>query len=215
MKVKCVTFGRGLSLGLGVLLAVSSFAPSSAWAQKIIHIKGAPAAVFATPVRVHKFGRVSRGRLARENFRKHRKHRRRRRLPRVHTVSFGLPEQTLFPPYYRHPQPWANGPDMRSRIVAGKTLRQGSLWRSHIKGGKTVEQGAYTRSRIKGGRTIERGSRWASTIVAGRTVEQGSRWASTMPNWRFSGYAAPMRPRGIVYYRTIRRSRSPWASRLW
>ena len=103
---------------------------------------------------------------------------------------------------------------MTSRIKGGKTALQGSNWRSHIEGGKTVEQGAATRSHIPGGRTVESGSRWASRIVAGRTAEGGSKWRSAMPNWRFSGYAAPMRPKGIPYYRSKRRTRSPWASRL-
>jgi hypothetical protein len=83
-----------------------------------------------------------------------------------------------------------------------------------MRGGKTVRQGSIWRSHIKGGRTVEGGSRWASQIVAGRTVEGGSKWRSTMSNWSFSGYAAPMRPKGIPYYRARRSARSPWASRL-
>jgi hypothetical protein len=190
------------------LLAVSSLAPSSAWAQKIIHIKGAASGVFLTSVRVHKFGRVTRGRL------RHTKRFRKTRFRHKRFSAFSLPDQTLYPPYYAWPQPYAKGPDMASRIKGGKTVEQGSIWRSRIEGGKTVEQGSQWGSHIKGGRTVEGGSRWASRIVAGRTVEGGSKWGSTMPNWRFTGYAAPMRPRGITYYRTKRRTRSPWASRL-
>lgn len=136
-------------------------------------------------------------------------------LKRNRFAGFALPDQTLFPPYYEARRPWVQRPDMASRIEGGKTVEQGSPWRSHIEGGKTVEQGSVYASRMTGGKTVEGGSRWASHIKAGKTVEQGSRWASTMPNWRFSGYAAPMRPRGIPYYRAARSARSPWSSRLY
>jgi len=190
------------------LLAVSLFGPSPARAQKIIHITGSSADVIVTPVRVRKFGRVTRGRRIRGKTLK------KTGLARMHFSAFELPDQTLFPPYYRSYQPYAQGPDMTSRLEGGKTARQASPWRGRIEGGKTVEQGAATRSRLKGGRTVKGGSRWASRIKAGSTVERGSPFASTIPNWRFSGYAAPMRPKGIAYYRAKRRKRSPWASRL-
>ena len=199
MKITSIAFGLGLALAL--------LAPVPAFSQKIIVITGASADAVPAPVRVRKFGRVTHGRFIRG------KSVRKAGLPRVRFSAFALPDQTLFPPYYSSPQPYAKGPDMTSRIKGGLTSRQGSPWRGHIKGGKTVEQGASSRSHIEGGRTVEGGSRWASNIVAGRTVERGSPWASTMPNWRFSGYAAPMRPKGIPYYRA-RRTRSPWASRL-
>lgn len=189
MKVITIAFGFGLTLGMTLL------APAPAFSQKIIVIKEGSAVVIVAPVRVVKFGRVTRG------------------LPHVGFSSLALPDQTLFPPYYRFPQPYAKGPGMTSRIKGGPTSLQGSNWRSRLKGGKTVQQGASTRSHIRGGRTAEGGSRWASHIAAGRTAERGSPFASTMPNWRFSGYAAPMRPKGIPYYRA-RRTRSPWASRL-
>ena len=181
MKITSIAFGLGLTL----------LAPVPAFSQKIIVITGASADAVPAPVRVRKFGRVTHGRFIRG------KSVRKAGLPRVRFSAFALPDQTLFPPYYRSPQPYAKGPGMTSRIKAGLTSRRGSQWRSHL----------------KGGRTVEGGSRWASRIVAGRTVERGSPWASTMPNWRFSGYAAPMRPKGIPYYR-VRRARSPWASRL-
>lgn len=186
-----------IAFGLGLLMAMSISSPSPAWAQKIIHIKGGGVTITAKSVRVHKFGRVSRGHFKRRRF-----------------TGFSLPDQTLYPPYYAWPQPYAQGPDMTSRIEGGRTVEQGSKWRSRIQGGKTVEQGAVTRSHIRGGRTVEGGSRWASHIVPGRSVEGGSNWGSTVPNWRFSGYAAPMRPKGISYYRAKRRTLSPWASRL-
>jgi len=188
-------------------LCLTLLAPAPAFSQKIIVVKGASANAIPTSMRVRKFGLVTRGRIIRT------KSLRKTGLPRVLFSVFALPDQTLFPPYYRSPQPYAKGPDMTSRIKGGTTGRQGSPWRGHIKGGKTVEQGASTSSHLKGGRTVEGGSRWASRLVAGRTVEQGSPWASAMPNWRFSGYAAPMRPKGIPYYR-VRRARSPWASRM-
>ncbi len=260
------------AFGLGLLLAVSSFSPSPAWAQKIIHIKHGAASVIINPVRVHKFGRITRGRflhkrgfykrhiphvrfLHKRDFsrrhdrhvnlfhkrgfskrrgpqvslfqkggssKRHNPHARllhkrdfsRRHIRHVRFSAFTLPDQTLFPPYYAWPQPYARGPDMTGRIKGGKTVLQGSIWRSRIRGGKTVRQGSIWRSHIKGGRTVEGGSRWASHIVAGRTAKGGSKWRSTMSNWRFSGYAAPMRPKGIPYYRARRPARSPWASRL-
>jgi len=205
LKVISIAFGFVLSFSLAP--AMTLLAPAPAFSQKIVVIKGGSADVIAKPVRVVKFGRVTRGRFIRgKSFKK-------AGLPGVRFSAFAFPDQTLFPPYYRFPQPYAKGPDMRSRIKGGATSRQGSKWRSHIRGGKTVEQGATTRGHIKGGRTVEGGSRWASHIVAGRTVEGGSPFASTMPNWRFSGYAEPMRPKGITYFRA-RRTRSPWASRL-
>jgi hypothetical protein len=206
------------------LLAVSSFSPSQAWAQKIIHIKHGAVSVIVNPVRVHKFGRVTRGRfLHKGRFSKrhvrhvsllHKRVFSKKHIRHVRFSAFALPDQTLFPPYYAWPQPYARGPDMTSRIKGGKTVLQGSIWRSRMRGGKTVRQGSIWRSHIKGGRTVEGGSRWASQIVAGRTVEGGSKWRSTMSNWSFSGYAAPMRPKGIPYYRARRSARSPWASRL-
>ncbi len=212
------------AFGLGLLLAVSSFSPSQAWAQKIIHIKHGAVSVIVNPVRVHKFGRVTRGRfLHKGRFSKrhvrhvsllHKRAFSKKHIRHVRFSAFALPDQTLFPPYYAWPQPYARGPDMTSRIKGGKTVLQGSIWRSRMRGGKTVRQGSIWRSHIKGGRTVEGGSRWASQIVAGRTVEGGSKWRSTMSNWRFSGYAAPMRPKGIPYYRARRPVRSPWASRL-
>jgi len=260
------------AFGLGLLLAVSSFSPSPAWAQKIIHIKHGAASVIINPVRVHKFGRITRGRflhkrgfykrhiphvrfLHKRDFsrrhdrhmnlfhkrgfskrrgpqvslfqkggssKRHNPHARllhkrdfsRRHIRHVRFSAFTLPDQTLFPPYYAWPQPYARGPDMTGRIKGGKTVLQGSIWRSRIRGGKTVRQGSIWHSHIKGGRTVEGGSRWASHIVAGRTAKGGSKWRSTMSNWRFSGYAAPMRPKGIPYYRARRPARSPWASRL-
>ncbi len=212
------------AFGLGLLLAVSSFSPSQAWAQKIIHIKHGAVSVIVNPVRVHKFGRVTRGRfLHKGRFSKrhvrhvsllHKRVFSKKHIRHVRFSAFALPDQTLFPPYYAWPQPYARGPDMTSRIKGGKTVLQGSIWRSRMRGGKTVRQGSIWRSHIKGGRTVEGGSRWASQIVAGRTVEGGSKWRSTMSNWSFSGYAAPMRPKGIPYYRARRSARSPWASRL-
>ena len=196
------------AFGLGLLLAVSSFSPSPAWAQKIIHVKHGAAGVIVNPVRVHKFGRVTRGRFS------HKSRFSKRHVRHVRFSAFALPDQTLFPPYYAWPQPYARGPDMTSRINGGKTVLQGSIWRSRIKGGKTVRQGSIWRSHIKGGRTVKGGSHWAGHIVPGRTVEGGSKWRSSMSNWRFSGYAAPMRPKGIPYYRARRPARSPWASRL-
>jgi hypothetical protein len=197
-----------IAFGFGLLLAMSSFAHSPAWAHKIIHIKTGVANVTVKSVRIHKFSRVHHRRF------RHKRRFRRYGLPYLHLSTFAFPDQTLFPPYYSWPQPYGQGPDMASRLKGGRTVEQGSIWRSHIEGGKTVEQGAVTRSHIAGGRTVEGGSRWSSHIIAGRTVEGGSHWGSTMPNWRFTGYAAPMRPRGIPYYRAKRRSRSPWASRL-
>ncbi len=196
------------AFGLGLLLAVSSISSSPAWAQKIIHIKHGAAGVIINPVRVLKFGRITRGRFL------HKRRVSETGIPHVRFSAFSLPDQTLFPPYYAWPRPYAEGPDMTSRIMGGKTVLQGSIWRSRIRGGKTVRQGSIWRSHIRGGRTVEGGSRWSSHIVAGRTVEGGSKWRSTMSNWRFSGYAAPMRPRGIPYYRARRPARSPWASRL-
>lgn len=136
-------------------------------------------------------------------------------LPLSRFAAFALPDQTYFPPYYRAYRPYRRGPDMMSRLEGGRTVRQGSPWRGEIKAGRTVEQGARRRGTIQGGRTVEQGSPYRSRIAAGRTVEKGSPWASTMRNWRFSGYAAPVRPKGIPYYRSKRRGRSPWAGRLY
>jgi hypothetical protein len=202
LKVLCNAFG------LGLLMAVSLFSPSQAWAQKIIHISSGNAVVVISNSRSRRFARVHHRRF------KHKRHFRKAGLPHLHLSTFSFPDQTLFPPYYASPQPWARGPDMASRIGGGRTVEQGSIWGSHIEGGKTVEQGSIWRGHISGGRTVEGGSRFASHIIAGPTVEGGSRWGSTMPNWRFTGYAAPMRPRGIPYYRASRHARSPWASRL-
>ena len=116
-------------------------------------------------------------------------------------TAFGLPEQTLYPPYYRASQPWTRRPDLKDRLGRSYTARQGSPLRGHIKAGRTVEQGAVTRSHIKGGRTDRQGSPLRSRLVAGRTVQKGSPWSSTMRNWTFRGYQAPMRPKGISYYR--------------
>ena len=205
MRVASIAFGFGLSFPLALAMTLLALVP--AFSQKIIVIKGGSANVIAKPVRVIKFGRVTRGRFIRG------KSSTKSGLRRLRFSAFAFPDQTLFPPYYRFPRPYAKGPDMRSRIKGGATSRQGSKWRSHIRGGKTVRQGSSWGSHIKGGPTVEGGSRWASHIVAGRTVEGGSPYASTRPNWRFSGYAAPMRPKGISYFRA-RRKRSPWASRL-
>lgn len=153
------------------------------------------------PSRVIKFGKVAKTRGIR------------RVIHKKGFVGFSLPQQTYFPPYYKAPRGWARGPDLKSRIEGGKTVRQGSPFASRIEGGKTVVQGSPYASRIQGGKTVERGSRYASRIKPGLTVEGGSPWASKMPNWKFSGYAAPMRPRGIPYYKANRRKRAPWASR--
>lgn len=198
MKVISIAFGFGLSL----FLALALLAPVPAFSQKMIVTKKG-----SSDVRVVKHGHLTRGRINRV------KSIRRPGLVGVRHTTLALPKQTLFPPYYRFPQPYAQGPDMTGRIVGGPTVHRGSPWASHLKGGKTVRQGSSWGSHIKGGLTVEGGSRWASHIVAGRTVEGGSKYASTRPNWRFSGYAAPMRPKGISYFRA-RRKRSPWASRL-
>ncbi|MDA7949046.1 MAG: hypothetical protein MPJ78_16410 [Hyphomicrobiaceae bacterium] len=160
------------------------------------------------PVRVIKFGQVSNNRGVRRVMR------RKGRLRKKGFVGFSVPQQTYFPPYYNAPRPWAHGPDLQSRIEGGKTIRQGSSYASRIKPGKTVKQGSRYASRIQGGKTVEQGSHYASQINPGLTVEQGSPWASRIPNWKFSGFAAPMRPRGIPYYDARRRKRSPWASRF-
>lgn len=115
--------------------------------------------------------------------------------------AFAFPEQHLFPPYYESKRPAPRQNLAASYIKAGLTVRQGSQWRGSIKGGLTVEQGSPKRSVFKGGRTIERGSIWAGHIGGGKTVQQGSPWASTRRNWRFSGYEAPVRPKGLKYYR--------------
>lgn len=115
--------------------------------------------------------------------------------------AFAFPEQQLFPPYYESKRPAPRQNLAASHIKAGLTVRQGSPWRGSIKGGLTVELGSPKRSIFKGGRTIERGSIWAGHIRGGRTVQQGSPWASTRRNWRFSGYEAPVRPKGLKYYR--------------
>lgn len=130
-------------------------------------------------------------------------------------AAFALPEQIYFPPYYRADRAYVQRPDMKSRLKGGLTARQGSPWRSEIRPARTVEQGARLRGTIRSARTVEQGSRYRSRIAAGRMIEKGSPWASTMRNWRFSGYAAPVRPKGIPYYRSKRRGRSPWASRLY
>jgi hypothetical protein len=161
-----------------------------------------------TPLRIHKYGRITSGGVIRG------KTGRKARLARVHTAAFALPDQRLFPRYYQASRRWSAGPDMKSRIKGGKTVQQGSPWGSRLKGGKTDRGGSPFRSHIRPGSTVQGGSRWAGHIVPGRTVKQGSRWGSTMRNWRFSGYAAPMRPKGVRYYRAKRRTRSPWASRL-
>jgi hypothetical protein len=210
LKGLCIALATSFGLA-GVLLA-----PVPAEAQKIIHIKPRPFSVaapadgtVARKMRVRKFGRLAaahRGvRLKRNLF----------GLPKTRFTGFSLPEQTLFPPYYAAPRPFARGPDMKSRLKGGKTVRQGSPLRGRIPAGKAVRQGSPLGSRIKGGRTVKGGSRWSSRINPGRTVEQGSQWKSAMPNWRFSGTVAPMRPRGIPYFRAKRRARSPWASRIY
>lgn len=124
-----------------------------------------------------------------------------REVPFTRFAAFALPDQTLFPPYYRADRAYVQRPDIASRLEGGLTVRQGSPLRSQIKAARTVKEGARRRSTIRGGRTVEQGSRYRSRITAGRTVEKGSRWASTIGNWRFSGYAAPVRPKGIPYYR--------------
>ena len=159
------------------------------------------------PARVIKFGKVANERGIRRVIPK------KGRFGKKGFVGFSLPQQTYFPPYYKAPHGWARGPDLESRIEGGKTVRQGSPFASRIEGGKTVVQGSPYASRIRGGKTVERGSRYASRIKPGLTVEGGSPWASKIPNWKFSGYAAPMRPRGIPYYKANRRKRAPWASR--
>lgn len=199
---------KGFVFALGVSLISSAFVPCGAMAQKIIHVKTVPAPPIGAKVRVRKFGRVAgphrafSGKLAKRRFR------------RVRFDAFALPEQRYFPPFYEASRAWMQRPDMASRIEGGKTVQGGSRYRSHIEGGRTVEGGSRYRSRIEGGRTVEGGSRYRSRIEGGRSVEQGSPWRSTKPNWRFSGYAAPVRPRGIPYYRSSRHVRSPWASRL-
>ncbi len=115
--------------------------------------------------------------------------------------AFAFPEQHLFPPYYESKRPAPRQNLAASRIKAGLTVRQGSLWRGSINAGLTVEQGSPKRSVFKGGRTIERGSVWAGHIREGKTVQQGSPWANPRRNWRFSGFEAPVRPKGLNYYR--------------
>lgn len=185
-----------VTLGFGCLL----IAPEQAVAQKIIHVKHEGPAVSPEHVRVRKHGRLLR--RGQKKFK-----------PLGKTARlFTLPEQRYFPPYYEHPRLWAHRPDTASRLRGGLTVRQGSPWRSRIVAGRTVQGGSRYASRIRSGRTVQGGSRWASRIPAGKSVDQGSRWASRMSNWRFSGYAAPMRPKGIPYFRAQRRL---WASRLY
>lgn len=197
---------KGIVFVLGFGLFLSIVAPGSATAQKIIQIKPGAGKTATVKVRVRKFGRIVR--LGNKHARG-----KTRRFKRVRFSAFALPDQRYFPPYYEAKRGWVERPDMKSRIKGGKTVRQGSRYRSHVRAGKTVEGGSVYASHIKGGRTVQGGSRWASKIKGGRSVEQGSQWRSTVPNWRFSGYASPMRPRGIPYYRASRK-RSPWRSRL-
>ena len=137
------------------------------------------------------------------------RHRRYGPRPKIHRYkkrhlknfkAFAFPEQHLFPPYYESKRPAPRQNLAASHIKAGLTVRQGSPWRGSIKAGLTVEQGSPKRSVFKGGRTIERGSVWAGHIRGGKTVQQGSPWANTRRNWRFSGYEAPVRPKGLKYY---------------
>lgn len=211
---------------LTLVFSLSLTAAPGAWSEADAAGNRVRTAVKATKplVRLHRFGvasgaadhstrqvRISRGRhiapaLGRAlviRYGKHGKHHRHGvRIHFPHFAAFALPEQTLYPPYYRSNQSWTHRPDMDQRIKRGLTVRQGSPWRGHIQGGKTVEQGAVLRGHMKGGRTARQGSPLRSHLVAGRTVRQGSPWASTMPNWTFGGYRSPMRPRGIPYYRT-------------
>ena len=204
---------KTLSIALGVSLAFCACIPSGASAQKIIHVNTVAPHAASKQVRVRKFGRVVPSKLhSRQHLRTHRILKRKRHGITVFS-AFALPDQHLFPPYYEADRPWSQRPDMASRIKGGKTVEGGSRYASHIKGGKTVEGGSRYASHIEGGKTVEGGSRYASHIKGGKTVEQGSPWRSTMSNWRFSGYEAPMRPKGIPYYRAQPRARSPWAGR--
>ena len=130
---------------------------------------------------MRKFGHVGPYKLAAHRHARGRFILRRKRHGITIFSAFALPDQHLFPPYYEAERPWAQRPDMASRI--------------------------------EGGKTVEGGSRFASHIAGGKTVEQGSPWRSTMANWRFTGYEAPMRPRGIPYYRAQPRARSPWSGK--
>lgn len=116
-------------------------------------------------------------------------------------AGFAVPDQHLYPPYYRSYRPAPKESLARSRITGGKTVRQGSIWRGTIHGGPTVEQGSRYRSHLAGAPTVRKGSVWGGRMTGGFTVRQGSRWASPRPNWRFSGYAAPVRPKGLAYFR--------------
>lgn len=203
---------KGLIVALGISVISFAFVPYGAKAQKIIHMKSGKvpgsAARAVHSVRLRKFGRIVRPhRVIRRKLVK-------RRFKRLRFAAFALPDQRYYPPYYDSQRPWVQRPDLNSRIEGGKTVEGGSRYRSKIKGGKSVEGGSRYGSRIKGGKTVEGGSRWASRIKGGRSIEQGSRLRSRIPNWRFSGYAAPFRPKGIPYYSSSRRVRSPWASRL-
>ena len=162
---------------------------------------------------MRKFGHVGPYKLAAHRHARGRFILRRKRHGITIFSAFALPDQHLFPPYYEAERPWAQRPDMASRIEGGKTVEGGSRYASHIEGGRTVEGGSRYASHIEGGKTVEGGSRFASHIAGGKTVEQGSPWRSTMANWRFTGYEAPMRPRGIPYYRAQPRARSPWSGK--
>lgn len=116
-------------------------------------------------------------------------------------AGFAVPDQHLYPPYYRSYRPAPKENLARSHIKGGETVRQGSIWRGGIRGGRTVEQGSRYRSHLAGAPTVRKGSLWGGHLAGGLTVGQGSRWANTRPNWRFSGYAAPVRPKGLAYFR--------------
>ena len=205
MKVVTRAFGVGLTLSLSLAMTLLGSRP--VFAQKILHIEETSAGIIVKSGQVDEAARVTRGLIV---------HRKLARLVKPRSMRFSylaVPDQTLFPPYYRFPQPYAKGPGMTGRIMGGPTSRQGSKWRSAIRGGRTARQGAPGRSHIKGGRTVEGGSQWASHIIAGKTAGQGSPFASTIPNGRLTGYSASVRTRAIGKF-GLRRTRSLWASRL-
>ena len=127
--MKVVTLASGF--GLSVFLAMTLLASGPVFAQKILRIERTPDGIIVKNVVDDASVRVTRGKGI------HRK-----------ILRIARPDNTLFQPHYRFPRPYANGPDMTSRIRGGRTVEGGSRWASRIAAGRTVERGSPFASKI-------------------------------------------------------------------
>jgi hypothetical protein len=127
LKVVTLASGFGLSLSLAVALLASK----PVFAQKILRIERTPDGIIVNNAADDASVRVTRGKVIHRKF-----------------LRIARPYNTLFQPYYRFPRPYANGPDLTSRIRGGRTVEGGSRWASRIAAGRTVERGSPFASKI-------------------------------------------------------------------